>query len=83
MSTIGAFAANNALITFVALGAIICKKLSLDPLVGVGIFFYCTFIGFCTGPMTAYIAQGIAGIPLYSVFAFRTILWLFCTLICL
>ena len=66
MSTIGAFAANNALIAFCALGAIVSRKMKLDPLVGIGIFFYGTFVGFASGPMCAYVAQGIAGVELYS-----------------
>lgn len=81
MSTIGAFAANNALIAFCALGAVVSKKMKLDPLVGIGIFFYGTFIGFASGPMCAYIAQGIAGIELYSGFGMRTFWWLVCTFV--
>lgn len=79
MSFIGAFAANNALISFSALGLLVSKKLRLDPLVGMGIFFYSTFIGFCTGPTGAYVAQGIADVPMYSGFAFRTVWWLVST----
>lgn len=81
MSTIGAFAANNALIAFCTLGAIVSRKMKLDPLVGIGIFFYGTFIGFASGPMCAYIAQGIAGIELYSGFGMRTFWWLVCTFV--
>lgn len=81
MSTIGAFAANNALIAFCALGAIVSRKMKLDPLVGIGIFFYGTFVGFASGPMCAYVAQGIAGVELYSGFAMRTFWWLVCTFV--
>lgn len=81
MSTIGAFAANNALIAFCALAAIVSRKMKLDPLVGIGIFFYGTFIGFASGPMCAYIAQGIAGVELYSGFGMRTFWWLVCTFV--
>ena len=81
MSTIGAFAANNALIAFCSLGAIVSRKMRLDPLVGIGIFFYGTFIGFASGPMCAYIAQGIAGVELYSGFAMRTFWWIVCTFV--
>ena len=35
-------------------------------MVGIGIFFYGTFVGFASGPMCAYVAQGIAGVELYS-----------------
>lgn len=79
MSFIGAFAANNALVSFTALGLLVSKKLRMDPLVGMGIFFYSTFIGFCTGPTGAYIAQGIANVPMYSGFAVRTVWWLVST----
>lgn len=81
MSTIGAFAANNALIAFCAMGVIVSRKMRLDPLVGMGIFFYGTFIGFASGPMCAYIAQGIAGVELYSGFGVRTFWWLICTFV--
>lgn len=81
MSTIGAFAANNALIAFCSLGVIVSRKMKLDPLVGIGIFFYSTFIGFASGPMCAYIAQGLAGVEMYSGFGVRTIWWLFCTFV--
>ncbi len=81
MSAIGAFAANNALIAFCSLGLIVSRKMKLDPLVGIGIFFYGTFIGFASGPMCAYIAQGIAGVELYSGFGMRTFWWLVCTLV--
>lgn len=81
MSTIGAFAANNALIAFCALGAVVSRKMKLDPLVGIGIFFYGTFIGFASGPMCAYIAQGLAGVELYSGFGVRTFWWLVCTFV--
>lgn len=81
MSTIGAFASNNALIAFCALGAVVSRKMRLDPLVGIGIFFYGTFIGFASGPMGAYIAQGIAGVEMYSGFSMRTFWWLVCTFV--
>jgi len=79
MSALGAFAASDALIAFVAVGVIICHKLRLDPLVSVGIFYYGCFVGFCTGPICAHVAQSIAGIPIYSGFLVRTVWWLFLT----
>ena len=48
---------------------------------GIGIFFYGTFVGFASGPMCAYVAQGIAGVELYSGFAMRTFWWLVCTFV--
>lgn len=79
MSALGAFASTDALITFVAVGVIICRKLRLDPLVSVGVFYFGCFVGFCAGPTCAYVAQNLAGLPLYSGFLVRTTIWLFFT----
>ncbi len=79
MSTLGAFANNDALIAFVAVGVIICRKLRLDPLVSMGIFYFGCFVGFCAGPTCAQVAQNLAGLPIYSGFLVRTVIWLFLT----
>lgn len=73
---IGAVA--NAVIAFVVIGVIIARTLKLDPIVAVAITFGANFAGFNVGfinPYTVGIAQDIAGLPLFSGWLLRLIVF--------
>ncbi|MCC2816355.1 hypothetical protein LK537_03485 [Lachnoclostridium pacaense] len=67
---------SNAIIAFVAIGIILCKRLKLDPLLVMAIIVVPNHIGFATTPMGAFsllIAQQIADLTPMSGFAYRTV----------
>ncbi|WP_232824252.1 MULTISPECIES: YfcC family protein [Paraliobacillus] len=69
----------NAVIAFVVIGVIIARTLKLDPIVAVAITFGANFAGFNVGfinPYTVGIAQDIAGLPLFSGWLLRLVVFI-------
>ena len=66
-------------IIFVPIGIVVARALGYDALVGtamVSLGAACGFIGGMMNPFTVGVAQGIAEIPLYSGFLFRSVIYL-------
>ena len=77
MSFIGFFLGGDMMIVFVTLGVILTRKLKLDPITALAVTFLPLFLAFSVAPNgEAYIAQLFAGIPLYSGYIGRTIMFL-------
>lgn len=67
---------SNAIIAFIAIGIVLCKRLKLDPLLVMAVIFVPNQVGFATTPMGAFtvlIAQQISGLTPMSGFAYRTV----------
>ncbi len=79
MSVLGALGIIvNAAIAFIPIGVALAKKLKLDPIVGVSIMYIGAYSGFTAtpmGPFNTILGQTIAGIPVLSGFALRTVVW--------
>src|SRR5699024_11199071 len=63
-------------IVFIPLLASLCKELKLDRMVALAVVMIGARVGFTTGlinPFTVGVAQGIAGLPLYSGLWYRLI----------
>jgi len=79
MSVLGALGiVVNATIAFIPIGVALSKKLKLDPVVGIAIMYIGAYTGFCASPMGPFntvLGQTIAGIPLLSGFALRSMVW--------
>ena len=63
-------------IVFVPLVVMLCKQFKLDRMVALAVCMIGARVGFTTGllnPFTVGVAQGIAGLPLYSGLGFRLI----------
>ncbi len=68
----------NQTIVFIPIGLLIARKLKMDPLVGLSMMYLATYSGFIgsgMGPFTVLVAQKIAGLPLTSGIAFRTVVF--------
>lgn len=81
MALLGGFGGSDALIAVIPIGVLVAKKLRLDPIVGAGVSFLGTMVGFSTTPIGIYIAQGLMGVPLYSGFGFRMLNLVMCAAI--
>ncbi|MDI2585596.1 YfcC family protein [Psychrobacillus sp. NEAU-3TGS] len=78
MSFIGFFIGGDMMIVFVTLGVILTRKLRLDPISALAVTFLPLFLAFSIAPSgEAQIAQLFAGIPLYSGYLERTIMFIF------
>ena len=63
-------------IVFVPLVVMLCKQFKLDRMVALAVCMISARVGFTTGrmnPFTVGVAQGIAGLPMYSGIVFRLI----------
>lgn len=77
MSFIGFFLGGDMMIVFVTLGVILTRKLRLDPITALAVTFLPLFLAFSVAPNgEAYIGQLFAGLPLYSGYIGRTIMFL-------
>lgn len=77
MGAIGFFIGGDFMIAFVPLGVLLAKKLRLDPVTALAITFLPLFLAFSVSPSgMADNGQIIAGIPLYSGYGIRVIIFL-------
>ncbi len=81
MALLGGFAGNDALVAVVPIGVLFAKKLRLDPIVGAGVAFAGTMIGFSTSPLNAFVPQSLMNVPVYSGFNFRLLNLFMCAAI--
>lgn len=84
MSAIGALAGQDSLVTFVLVGLLLVKKLRLDKIAALSIFYLSYITGQAAGPTVAIIlmAQETAGLPPISGLGARLLVWLILTLLC-
>lgn len=78
------FGMNEEIIPFVLITVPICLALGYDSIVGVAIPLVGAHVGFASAflnPFNVGIAQGIAGVPLFSGIGFRVICWAVSTLV--
>lgn len=78
------FGMNEEIIPFVLIIVPICLALGYDSIVGVAIPLVGAHIGFAgafLNPFNVGIAQGIAGVPLFSGIGFRMIVWIVSTIV--
>ena len=76
----GAMGAFELHIPFVPMMIALSLACGCDVMTGLAIAMVPTFVGFAYGPINVYtiaVAQGIAGLPVYSAMTFRVIVWLF------
>lgn len=81
MALLGGFGGSDALIAVIPIGVLVAKKLRLDPIVGAGVSYLGTMVGFSTSPTGVYITQGLLGVDPYSGFGFRVLNLLMCATI--
>ena len=62
MGLLGCIAGNDALIAFVTMGVVICKKLRLDRICAVGMFYGGIVVGMGATFTNQYVIQGMAGV---------------------
>jgi uncharacterized ion transporter superfamily protein YfcC len=75
------FGMNEEIIPFVLIIVPICLALGYDSIVGVAIPLVGAQIGFASAflnPFNVGIAQGLAGVPIFSGIGYRLIVWLIC-----
>lgn len=81
MSVIGCFAGVDSLIAFVTVGIVICKRLKLDRIVAMAMFYLSYIIGqgasFTSSLLMSF--QGLAEVPLLSGMFLRFIIWVIFT----
>lgn len=84
MSVIGALAGQDSLVTFVMVGLVLVKKLRLDKIAAMSIFYLSYISGQAAGPTVAIIlmAQETAGLPPMSGTGARLVVWAALTLLC-
>ena len=84
MSAIGALAGQDSLVTFVLVGLLLVKKLRLDKIAALSIFYLSYITGQAAGPTVAIIlmAQETAGLAPISGLGARLIVWAALTLLC-
>ncbi|MCI5851766.1 MAG: AbgT family transporter [Sutterellaceae bacterium] len=84
MSVIGGLAGQDSLVAFVAVGMVLTRKLHLDKLAALGMFYLPYITGQAAGPTIAIIlmAQETAGLPPVSGLGARLLVWLVLTLLC-
>jgi len=74
----GIFGMYEEVLPFVGLIVPIAIAMGYDSIVGVSIVYLATTLGFCGAffnPFTVGVAQGIAGLPLFSGAGYRIIVW--------
>ena len=83
-SLIGAFAGNDSMMAFVAVGMLFCRRVKLDSLVAVGMFYLSVITGQAVGPtiMLSMISQQMAGLPPISIVGIRMTIWAILTAWC-
>lgn len=83
-SLIGAFAGNDSMMAFVAVGMLFCRRVRLDSLVAVGMFYLSVITGQACGPtiMLCMVAQQMAGLPPISIVGIRMTIWAILTTWC-
>jgi uncharacterized ion transporter superfamily protein YfcC len=83
-SLIGAFAGNDSMMAFVTVGMLFCRRVRLDSLVAVGMFYLSVITGQATGPtiMLCMVAQQLAGLPPISIVGIRMTVWTILTAWC-
>lgn len=83
MSLIGCFAAVDSLIAFVTVGVVICKRLRLDRIVAMAMFY----LGYLIGQGASFTStmvmtfQGLADVPILSGMFVRFVIWVIFTAI--
>lgn len=84
MSAIGALAGQDSLVTFVLVGLLLVKKLRLDKIAALSIFYLSYITGQAAGPTVAIIlmAQETAGLAPISGLGARLVVWAALTLLC-
>ena len=84
MSAIGAVAGQDSLVTFVLVGLLLVKKLRLDKIAALSIFYLSYITGQAAGPTVAIIlmAQETAGLAPISGLGARLVVWAALTLLC-
>ena len=84
MSAIGALAGQDSLVTFVLVGLLFVKKLRLDKIAALSIFYLSYITGQAAGPTVAIIlmAQETAGLAPISGLGARLVVWAALTLLC-
>ncbi len=83
-SLIGAFAGNDSMMAFVTVGMLFCRRVRLDSLVAVGMFYLSVITGQACGPtiMLCMVAQQMAGLPPISIVGIRMTIWMILTTWC-
>lgn len=81
MSFLASIGGSDAFVAFVPVGVIVSKKLRLDPISAVAMFFMASFVGFFSGPF-CMTAQTMAGVPVLSGFSVRSAVLVFMTVLC-
>lgn len=81
MALLGGFGGSDALIAVIPVGVLVAKKLRLDPIVGAGVSFLGTMVGFSTSPTGIYLTQSLLDVPMYSGFGFRLLNLVMCATI--
>lgn len=84
MSVIGALAGQDSLVTFVMVGLVLVRKLRLDKIAALSIFYLSYITGQAAGPTVAIIlmAQETAGLPPMSGLGARLLIWAALTALC-
>lgn len=84
MSVIGALAGQDSLVTFVMVGLVLVRKLRLDKIAALSIFYLSYITGQAAGPTVAIIlmAQETAGLPPKSGLGARLLIWASLTALC-
>ncbi len=75
----GAMGAFELHIPFVPMTIALSLACGCDVMTGLAIAMIPTFVAFAYGPINVYtvaVAQGIAGLPVYSAMGFRVVIWL-------
>lgn len=68
----------NSVIAFIPVGMALAKRLRLDPVAGAAIMYLGAYSGFASSPLspvTLGVAQGIAGLKVFSGFGVRCVVW--------
>lgn len=85
MSLLGASGIGlTPIVAFIPIGMTLAKKLKLDPIFAVAIFYTSVYAGFGASPFSPYsvvLSQNIAGIPALSGFSYRAVLWVLFTIV--
>lgn len=85
ISLLGTLAGNDSKITFLFVGLLFVKRLNLDRIAAMSIFYLPYISGQAVGPTTAIIvlAQEQAGVQVMSGLGVRTVLWVIITSFCI
>lgn len=84
MSVIGGLAGQDSLVAFVAVGMVLVRKLKLDKIAALGMFYLPYITGQAAGPTIAIIlmAQETASLPPVSGLGARLVVWAVLTVLC-